>query len=178
MGNNIVLIGFMATGKTAVGKALAKKLKFKYVSTDDIVEKLAKMKIPEIFEKYGERRFRELETKVLASLKKRKNSVISCGGGIVLKPGNICKIKKLGTVFLLKASAKSIDSRLGNLKNRPLLNIRDSRKRIAEIRKILKIRASFYLNAADHTVRTDTVPLNVVAGRICSKIKTSLHSGE
>ena len=166
----------MATGKTSVAKALAKKLKFKYISTDDLVEKNAGMKISKIFKKHGEKYFRDLETKVLLSLKNVKDSVISCGGGIVLKPQNVKGIKKLGTVFLLKASAASINSRLGALKNRPLLNIKDDKKRMTEIKRVLKIRAPFYQKTADHVIDTDSTPLKRIPAVIISRANNTLHA--
>ena len=165
----------MATGKTAVAKSLAKRLKYKYISTDDMVERTAKMKISGIFEKHGEKAFRDLETKVLLSLKDQKNAVISCGGGIILKPQNIKAIKKLGPVFLLKASADSINSRLGSLKNRPILNISDNKKRMTQIKRVLRIRNPLYKRSADHVIDTDSTHLGGVVAAIISITEKALH---
>ncbi|MFA5097396.1 MAG: shikimate kinase [Candidatus Margulisiibacteriota bacterium] len=173
MKKNIILIGFMATGKTAVGKALAKKLKFKYVSTDDLAEKAAGMKIPEIFKKYGEKRFRKIETKVLSALKKSQNAVISCGGGIVISAGNRKALKKLGTVVLLKASPAVINSRLGRLKNRPILDIKNQKERLAQIKRLLKKREDYYKKAKNFTI--DTAGLTPLRAAAVISNKLSLY---
>ena len=168
--DNIILIGFMATGKTAVGQALAKKLKAKYISTDTLVEKKAKKKIKTIFAEKGEPYFRSLETQALLSLKNKKGLVVSCGGGIVLKPGNRTLIKKSGKVIWLKASPDTINRRLGPLRQRPLLNIRDKEERIKMIKRMLSSRSSLYKKAAHISIDTDALPLAKVASQIASMI--------
>ncbi len=173
MGNNIILIGFMATGKTAVGKALAKKLGFKYVSTDDLAEKTAGMKIPEIFNRYGEKRFRAIEAKVLRSLRKSRDCVISCGGGLVISAGNRKALKKLGTVVLLKASPSVINSRLGRLRNRPILNIKSRKERLSQIRSLLKKRTGYYEKTKDFAV--DTTALTPLRTAVVILRKSSLY---
>lgn len=167
---NLILIGFMATGKTAVGKALAKKLRKKYVSTDTLIEKKAKQRIKTIFKDRGEEYFRELETTALKSLKGKKNLVVSCGGGIVIKPANRALLKKLGTVIWLKASPEKINSRLGPLKQRPLLNIKDENKRMKKIKEMLKYRDPLYKKSSRVLIDTNSLGLSQVASKIASMI--------
>ncbi len=165
-GNSIALVGFMATGKTAVGKLLAKKLKMKYVSTDSLVEKLAAKKISKIFELFGEEHFRTLETKVLSELKPGSSYIISCGGGIVLKEKNVALLKQHGLVIWLKATPEAINSRLKDISSRPLLNITDPVKRLKEIKNRLKVRAKYYKNAADFSLDTTNLDPTQVANAI------------
>jgi len=155
MKENIVLIGFMATGKTVVGQRLAKKLGMKYISTDTLVEKAARKKISSIFRDNGEKHFRELETKALMSLKGKKGLVVACGGGIVLKAANRAMLKKLGKVFLLTAAPETINKRLKKLSQRPLLDIKDGKKRVRLIASMLKERNSLYKKAADAVIDTE-----------------------
>lgn len=168
--NTIILIGFMATGKTAAGRALAKKLRKKYVSTDTLVEKKARKKVRTIFRDKGEPYFRGLETAALKSLKGKKNLVISCGGGIVLKPENRQLLKKLGTVVWLKASPEAVNRRLGPLKQRPLLNIKQKHKRLAKIKEMLRDRGPAYKKSAGVSVDTSSLSLAQVVQKIASVI--------
>ncbi len=167
---NVVLIGFMATGKTAVGRALAKKLKKKYVSTDTLVEKMSGTKISTIFKKKGEPYFRSLETSVLKSLKNKKKVVLSCGGGIVIKPVNRSLLRKLGTVIWLKASPEKINGRLGQLKQRPLLNIKGRSQRIKKIKEMLASRKPLYEKSANIAIDTDTLSIPRVVSKIASML--------
>lgn len=160
----------MATGKTAVGKALAKKLGMKYVSTDDLVEKRSGMKISKIFERFGEKHFRNLETQALQSIKRKKNIILSCGGGIVIKPRNLKLLKSLGTVIWLKADPETVDSRLGDIKKRPLLNIADKGGRIAAIRKMLRSRSKYYKNASNTSINTSGFNIPKIVHKIISLI--------
>ncbi len=166
MSKNIVLIGFMATGKTEVGKALSKKLGLKYISTDDLIERKAKSKIKTIFIKKGEPYFRDLETKALKGLLKTKGALVSCGGGIVIRPENRRLLKKIGTVVLLKARPETVDRRLKDLKQRPLLNIRNKNERLKKISAMLSERSTFYKKAADITVNTDLLTIKGVVNKI------------
>ncbi|MBM3254126.1 MAG: shikimate kinase, partial [Candidatus Omnitrophica bacterium] len=81
---NIVLVGFMGTGKTFVGKEVAQRLKYEHIDIDELIEKSEDMKIADIFKRFGEAYFREREKEVVANLKDRENLVISAGGGIML----------------------------------------------------------------------------------------------
>ncbi len=109
---NIVLTGFMASGKTVVGKALAEKLGRKFVDTDHLIEEKCKMTITEIFEKYGEEYFRKVETEVIAEVSLEKGSVIATGGGVVLNGDNIETLRKNATIVNLEPCESVIISRL------------------------------------------------------------------
>lgn len=117
---NIVLIGFMGSGKTVVAKALSKKLKMKIKDTDKLIEKTTKLKIKEIFAKYGEEYFRKIEKKVAKNVSRGKNIIISTGGGIVKNEINIKNLKKNGIIVYLKNSFLTSVKRLKNKKDRPL----------------------------------------------------------
>ena len=168
---NIVLIGFMASGKTVVGRALAKKLKKRYVSTDSLIVKRSKMAIRTIFARYGEARFRKLESAAAVSLKKAKNTVIATGGGIVLKSKNVKMLKRIGLVAWLKVSPETVLKRIGSLKHRPLLHIADKAARLKVIRRILRARQELYAGAADITIDTSKLSVSAVVKKICQKLK-------
>lgn len=156
----------MASGKTAVGQRLAKRLKKKYVSTDSLIERALKMKIHTIFKLKGEKFFRKKETQILRTLLNRNNMVLATGGGIVIKPQNRKMLKKIGVVVWLKASPKIIDKRLGNLKNRPLLNIKDAKQRLNKISSMLKERKKFYSESADISINTDKLDIKTIVDKI------------
>ncbi|MEK6972503.1 MAG: shikimate kinase, partial [archaeon] len=129
---NISLIGFMGTGKSAVAKEIAKKNKMENVDIDENIEKNAGMPIKEIFGKFGEKKFRELEAKELKRIIKGKNRVCSCGGGIVLNDKNVNLLKSNSIVAWLWANPETILKRVkGNA--RPLLNVADKKKKIKEL---------------------------------------------
>lgn len=153
---NIILIGFMGTGKSAVGHALAGQLGLRYVDTDALIENEEKQSINDIFAQKGEAYFRDLETKILKKLQSSDNCVIAAGGGMVLRAENVKMLGALGPVILLQASPAVIYGRVKNEKNRPLLNVPDP---AAEISKILEKRKTAYAQAADFTL--DTSSLNV-----------------
>jgi len=164
---NIVLIGFMGSGKTAVAGKIAAKLKMKIIDTDSMVEKNAGMKIKKIFALYGEKYFRSLETKAVLKASKKSSSVISTGGGIVLKKKNISALKKSGTVFYLKNSFTTACRRLKNKKDRPLFD----RKNKPAALKLYRQRLKLYAAAADMTIVTDKKNISRTAAEIIRKVK-------
>lgn len=109
---NIIFTGFMASGKTVVGKALAEKLGRKFIDSDGEIEKKCGMSIPEIFEKYGEEYFRKVEAEIIKDLSHENNAVISTGGGVVLNCDNIANLRKNGTVVNLEPERSVIIERL------------------------------------------------------------------
>jgi shikimate kinase len=157
---NIYLIGFMGTGKTTVGKLLAKNLRRPFVEMDEEIEKREGKKIVEIFSLYGESYFRKLEKEVLIQIAKENNLVVSCGGGLVCDEENLQILKSTGIVFLLEASPEVIYARTKHYAHRPLLNVENPRQRIEQL---LKVRLPFY-RQAHYSLDTSTFsPEQVVA---------------
>lgn len=150
---NIALIGFMGSGKTSVGKLLAKELDRNFVDTDDEIEKEAKIKVSEIFAEHGEEHFRKMETFSLEEILRKKNLIISCGGGIILSERNREMLRSC-LVFLLKAELEIIIGRLKNDTGRPLIKGGDAEK-IEKIKKIMDEREDLYISTADYVVKTD-----------------------
>ncbi len=153
---NIVLIGFMASGKTTIGKALAQALGLEFVDTDDLIEAVAGKKISRIFADDGEEAFRKLETEQLKQLQKTQNKLISCGGGIVIKPENRTLLKKIGKVIFLKVKPLEVLKRVPDYTTRPLINYPDPAKRLEIIEDLLKKRDNWYNECAVLTVETTT----------------------
>jgi len=118
---NIVLIGFMGTGKSAVGKLLARRLGWTFIDTDRRVEARERATIAQIFARRGEHYFRESEARVIAELAGRRDTVVATGGGAVLRPENMMHLRRHGWVVSLTATADVLQQRLSNGKNRPLL---------------------------------------------------------
>ncbi len=116
MKTNIALIGFMGTGKTAVGRVLAKKLGRKFLELDSLIEQKAGKSIPEIFQQDGEIAFRELEIEVTKKVAGQQNAVIACGGGVVLNQINIDRLRAEGRVVYLTASPRAILKRVASEK--------------------------------------------------------------
>ncbi len=148
--SNIVLVGFMGTGKTSVGEQLSSRLGMHYVDTDDVVEQMSGRSISDIFAEDGEPAFRQLESEAVQKVSKLNNHVISTGGGVVLKKSNIVTLKQTGTVFCLTATAEEIYRRVGHETHRPLLQTPDA---LAKIRTMLTERAPYYAEA-DYMVET------------------------
>lgn len=147
---NIVLIGFMGTGKSCIGRLLASRLKRPFIDTDKKIEVECGISIPEIFETHGEVYFRNKEKSVIAKVSRYTNAVISTGGGVVLSPENFRRLRYNGVVISLTASLDTILERTARRNNRPLLNQPD-RKQAVE--KLLNERASLY-GAGDYIVDT------------------------
>lgn len=147
---NIVLVGFMGTGKTSIAKRLSAQLRMRYVDTDDVIEKESGRSTTDIFETDGESIFRQLESELVDKVSKLSNQVVSTGGGVVLKEENVAKLKEKGIVFCLTATAEEIYRRVGHQTHRPLLQTPDPMK---TIQTMLAERAPYYAKA-DHTVET------------------------
>ncbi len=130
---NIVLAGFMGTGKTEVGRLLAQRLGYVLVDVDEEIEKEQKMKISDIFQQYGEPAFRDMESATIRRLSGRDRAVISTGGGAVLRQENIDILRQRGIIFCLQASAATIYERTKNNQDRPLLRVEDPLNRINEL---------------------------------------------
>jgi shikimate kinase len=164
---NIILVGFMGTGKTAAGKALAERLGMRFVDMDDIIESREEMKISEIFEKKGEPYFRHAEKMVARDIAIQSGLVVAAGGGAVIDEDNVRNFKANGIMFCLVATPDKILERTRGHVHRPLLNVSDPKKKISEL---LAKRAQFY-SRADYRIDTTDLSVNEVVDKIAEKLK-------
>ena len=148
----IVMIGFMGAGKSTVAEYLSTMFAMEVVEMDQEIVKEEGMSIPDIFATYGEEYFRNCETELLKKMQSRKNVLISCGGGVVLRECNVEQMKKNGRVVLLTASPEEVYERVKDSDDRPVLAGRKNVKGIAEL---MEARREKYEAAADIIVNTD-----------------------
>jgi shikimate kinase len=141
---NIALIGFMAVGKSAVGRKLARRLKRRFVDLDKAIERSEGMRVRDIFENKGEAYFRDLERQALAHVLQENAQVISTGGGVVLNQDNLRLLKERSLIVCLRADIDTIARRAGGRKLRPLLMGTDKVQRIKEL---LQQRQGYYAKA-------------------------------
>ena len=169
---NIVLVGFMGTGKTSVGQKLAERLEMPLIDTDDIICQDCGMLIPDIFARYGEPRFRDLESAAVRKAAHLDNHVISTGGGVVLRKSNLEMLKRNGVVFCLTATPEEIWRRVGHETHRPLLQASHP---LEVIKQMLTERAPYYAHA-DHEIPTTGVLIEEIADKIVEVFQHAIHS--
>ena len=162
---NIFLIGMMGSGKSTIGFLLAKRIKKPFIDLDEEIERSTKKTITDIFKIDGEDTFRKIETE---HLKKVSDSVISCGGGIILKEQNRNLIKNNGVAILLIASTKILTNRLKYSEKRPLLEKNSIKESLHEL--WLK-RQAYYLSTADITIDTDGKTPGIITNEILFNLK-------
>lgn len=159
---NIVLVGFMGTGKSRVGRILAQRLGYVFVDMDAAIEEREGRAISRIFAENGEPYFRSLERSLVQELAGKGNQVIATGGGIVLNPDNIRDFERTGLVVCLMASPEVILSRVQHETHRPLLATGD---KLGRIQELLAKRQALY-DAISKRVATDELSPETVADRI------------
>lgn len=165
LSGNIVLCGFMGCGKSSVGRRVAKLLERQFCDLDSYIEQQAGMTVAEIFAKEGEAGFRARETQAAEEVAAQKGMVIASGGGTVLSPRNVEAFHKHGAhILFLDVPVAALQERLKNDKRRPLLQVPDRRKVIAEL---YEKRVPLYRAAADITV-DGGAPAVVVAKRVAA----------
>jgi len=148
MEKNIILIGFMGTGKSSVGLKLAQKLKMKFVDMDQQIEQITHMSVSEIFKRHGETRFRSEEKLLARKLAGQSNLLIATGGGTALDEENLRLLRSNGVIVCLHASPEEILERVNRRKGtRPLLKKNVS---IEDIKEMLKAREKYYAQADYH----------------------------
>ncbi len=168
MKTNIALIGFMGTGKTAVGRVLAEKLDKKLVEMDSLIELKAGKSIAQIFKEDGEIAFRQLEIEVTREIAGDKNQIIACGGGVVLNKINIDRLREGAVVVYLIASPEVILHRVSADNSvRPLLK---KGNKATAIKELIAFRQPFYERAADIKIDTSRLSVEDVAGQIIASI--------
>ncbi len=141
---NIYLLGFMGTGKTSVGKRLARKLGFRFIDSDDEIERQNEMSIKDIFANFGEEHFRNLERDFIENGHPQNNCVISCGGGLVCRSDMPELVKSKGIAVVLFSQPEEILERVSKNDKRPLLNVENPLERI---KTLLEERTPFYLRS-------------------------------
>ena len=159
---NIVLVGFMGTGKTRIGQDVAKRLGLEFIDMDDCIVERAGKPIPEIFADDGEPHFRAIERQVVVDLAGESGWVIATGGGVVLNPDNIRDYSSGGLVICLSATPEVILERVEHDTNRPLLYTDD---KMAKIQALLGSRQALY-DAIPNQIDTSALTADEVADRI------------
>ena len=171
---NLILIGFMGTGKTTIGKRVASSLGFQFVDTDQLIVEKAGKPVTQIFEDEGEEAFRALETEVLRECSEDSGKVISTGGGIVTRPENRELLEKAGFVIWLQASPETIYERVRRNRSRPLLQTADPE---GTIRELLADRAPLYKESKDFSVTTDGLTLEETCFGVTESARVALGMG-
>jgi shikimate kinase len=166
-GHNIALIGFMGTGKSTVSKYLKNMLAMKEVDVDSLIVEDRQMPIRDIFEKYGEEYFRKCESNAILNLQNCRQTIISCGGGAVMREENVKNLKKSSRIVLLTASPETIWERVKDDGGRPILN---GNMNVKFIKELMGKRKDFYEKAADIIVETDHKNVQ----QICEELVVSL----
>lgn len=170
--DNIILIGFMGTGKSSVCEKLSKLLGLKSIDTDKYIELNESKTIDNIFSMYGEEYFRQCEYNTLLQLSKENNLIISCGGGIIVKDENIELMKQMGKVVLLTASPSTIYERVKYSKSRPILNNNMNEE---YIQSLMEKRKDRYFKAADLIINTDEKSVEKICNEIINKLKNEIY---
>lgn len=168
-GENIVLIGFMGSGKSSIGRLIAAKLRYSFVDTDQIVVKKSGTGISEIFRLHGEDYFRVQERLAIESLKTGMGQVIATGGGVVTRPENTALLRELGFVVWLTASEEVIFNRVSRNKKRPLLQTPNPRQTIADL---LAQREPLYEAAAHWKIDTSTQSHEAIADALIAQARS------
>lgn len=167
---NIYLIGFMGVGKSTIARGLQAALKTEIIEMDVLIEQRQGMPITQIFETKGEEYFRTLETQLLEEIRLKEGVIVSCGGGVPMRPENVSLMKKGGVVVLLTATSETVYNRVKDGHDRPILN---GNMNVEYIAALQEKRRACYEAAADITVATD----GKKAGEICEEILSAVNSG-
>ena len=168
----LILIGFMGVGKSTIGKELAEILNCKHLDLDTVIENKLNSTISDLFKKYGENKFRELERFWLESISKYNNAVISTGGGTPCYSNNMKFLLESGTTIYLKCSPKLLVKRLRNKKNkRPIIRKLKNDKLLTFINQNLKEREKFY-NKAKLIIQIENLEIKELLRQINTLILT------
>ncbi len=164
--DNIFLIGFMGAGKTSVAQCLQQMFHMDVIEMDQVIALREGCSIPEIFDRYGEAYFRDLESNLLREISKSRGQIVSCGGGAILREENIKEMKRSGKVVLLTASPETILKRVGTDESRPVLK---GRKTVDGISQLMEQRRAKYEAAADLIQPTDSLSIQNICIEIARK---------
>lgn len=169
---NIILVGPMGSGKTTIGRQLAKRLRFKFVDSDRAIEERTGADIPLIFDLEGEAGFRKRERDMIASLTEGVEIVLATGGGSILDPENRKQLISFGHVIYLSCTVDQQVQRTSRNRNRPLLQTEDPRSVLEEL---FSVRDPLYKQTADTIISTDGKNVKQVVAEIFDAIEP--HGG-
>lgn len=161
---NLVLIGYRGTGKTSIAEELASRLDWPVIYTDDLICRHAGLTIPEIVDKFGWDRFRDMESLIVKEASSGDRRIIDTGGGAVLRLDNLDALKRNGVLVWLRADVGTIQKRVSADKGRPPLTV--GKSAVDEVEDVLRQRNPVYEKASDFQVDTDDKTI----GEICDII--------
>ena len=164
---NLILIGFMGVGKTCVGKGAAQRLGWSFIDTDTLIEEARSMTIPEIFAKHGNTSFRKTEKAVVESVARSHRCVIATGGGVVLDPENVDRLRRHGFLIHLTLSPDIIFDRIGHQSDRPLLQTDNPRE---TLEALFQSRESLYRACSDFTIDRNGLNVNETVEKMIEAI--------
>jgi len=161
---NIVLIGYRGTGKSVIGRLLARRLAMPYIGMDAEIVRKAGMPVPEIVANEGWPGFRDRESALVRELSARDNIIIDTGGGVIERPENIAALQENGCIIWLKAKVSTIVARIQGDNQRPSLTA--GKTFTEEVAEVLERRAPLYRSAARHEIETDPLTLEQIVEKI------------
>jgi shikimate kinase len=159
---NLYLVGFMGTGKSTVGRGVARRIGFRLLDSDHEIERMQGRAIPEIFAQDGEPVFRVMERQFIETGHPAERTIVACGGGLVVQPGMLALLQSKGVVVCLHASLETVLERTQRHRNRPLLEVEDP---MARIRQLYAQREAIYKRSGS-LVLTDGRPLNDIVAHV------------
>ncbi|MEZ5412685.1 MAG: shikimate kinase [Opitutaceae bacterium] len=159
---NLYLVGFMGTGKSTVGRGVARRIGFRLLDSDHEIERMQGRAIPEIFAQDGEPAFRVMERQFIETGHPAERTIVACGGGLVVQPGMLALLQSKGVVVCLHASLETVLERTQRHRNRPLLEVEDP---MARIRQLYAQREAIYKRSGS-LVLTDGRPLNDIVAHV------------
>lgn len=159
---NLYLVGFMGTGKSTVGRGVARRIGFRLLDSDHEIERIQGCSIPEIFTRDGEAAFRAMEREFIEGGHPAERMIVACGGGLVVQPGMLALLQSKGVVICLHASLGTVLERTQRHRNRPLLEVEDP---MARIRELYAQREAIYKRSGS-LVLTDGRPLNDIVAHV------------
>lgn len=166
----IVLVGLPGSGKTTVGKQLARRLKLPFVDSDHVIEERLGCSIREFFEREGEDRFRDVEQEVIDELSRGQVCVLSTGGGAVLRPANRQHLHDRGRVVYLRSTPEDVYRRVRHDRNRPLLLVADPLQRL---RDLYDARDPLYRETAHYVIDTGRPSVATLVNMIVMQLELS-----
>ncbi|MBN2156552.1 MAG: shikimate kinase [Candidatus Lokiarchaeota archaeon] len=164
---NVILIGFMGSGKSTIGKKLADELGMEFVDMDELIQSTLNMSIKQIFQEQGEHAFREHERLLSKELRKKSNLVIATGGGVILEPQNMEFLSENGMIIYLKSDFKTIIDRIEHSASRPLYEMDNTEN----FRNLFRFREPLYQKYADYVIQVSNNHISSIVKKIKQKIK-------